>query len=57
MATSRPGTYNTLHLTKIWHGEFPLCRAIGKIVLNENPQNYFAEIKQGCVSASNTRIY
>ena len=56
MATSRPGTYNTLHLTKIWHGEFPLC-PIGKIVLNENPQNYFAEIKQGCVSASNTRIY
>lgn len=38
--------YNVLDLTKVWpHGEFPL-RPIGKLVLNENPQNYFAEIEQ-----------
>jgi len=38
--------YNVLDLTKIWpHKEFPL-RPIGKLVLNENPQNYFAEIEQ-----------
>jgi catalase len=38
--------YNVLDLTKVWsHKEFPL-RPIGKIVLNENPQNYFAEIEQ-----------
>jgi catalase len=38
--------YNVLDLTKVWpHGEFPL-RPIGKFVLNENPQNYFAEIEQ-----------
>jgi catalase len=40
--------YNILDLTKVWpHGEFPL-RPIGKLVLNENPQNYFAEIEQVC---------
>jgi len=38
--------YNILDLTKVWpHAEFPL-RPIGKLVLNENPQNYFAEIEQ-----------
>lgn len=38
--------YNILDLTKVWpHSEYPL-RPIGKLVLNENPQNYFAEIEQ-----------
>lgn len=38
--------YNILDLTKVWpHSEFPL-RPFGKFVLNENPQNYFAEIEQ-----------
>ena len=38
--------YNVLDLTKVWpHSEFPL-RPVGKFVLNENPQNYFAEIEQ-----------
>lgn len=38
--------YNVLDLTKIWpHAEFPL-RPFGKLVLNENVQNYFAEIEQ-----------
>ena len=38
--------YNVLDLTKVWpHKEYPL-RPIGKLVLNENPQNYFAEIEQ-----------
>ncbi|KAF8581177.1 catalase [Ramaria rubella] len=44
--------YNVLDLTKIWpHKEFPL-RPIGKIVLNENVQNYFAEIEQVAFSPS-----
>lgn len=44
--------YNILDLTKIWpHSEFPL-RPIGKLVLNENPQNYFAEIEQVAFSPS-----
>nr|AAY87889.1 catalase [Taiwanofungus camphoratus] len=46
--------YNILDLTKIWsHKEFPL-RPIGKMVLNENPQNYFAEIEQAAFSPSHT---
>ncbi|KAI0261222.1 catalase [Gloeopeniophorella convolvens] len=46
--------YNVLDLTKVWpHKEFPL-RPIGKIVLDENPQNYFAEIEQAAFSPSHT---
>ena len=38
--------YNVFDLTKVWpHAEYPF-REIGKLVLNENPQNYFAEIEQ-----------
>ena len=38
--------YNILDLTKIWpHADYPL-RPIGKIVLNKNPENYFAEVEQ-----------
>lgn len=45
--------YNILDLTKIWpHADFPL-RPIGKLVLNENPQNYFNEIEQVCMFAIN----
>jgi len=44
--------YNILDLTKVWpHGEFPL-QPIGKIVLNENPKNYFDEIEQAAFSPS-----
>jgi catalase len=36
----------------VWpHKEFPL-RPVGKIVLNENPQNYLAEIEQVAFSPS-----
>ncbi|KAH7919982.1 catalase-domain-containing protein [Leucogyrophana mollusca] len=38
--------YNVLDLTKVWpHKDYPM-RPLGKLVLNENPQNYFAEIEQ-----------
>lgn len=44
--------YNVLDLTKVWsHKEFPL-QEVGKIVLNENPQNYFAEVEQAAFSPS-----
>lgn len=44
--------YNILDLTKIWsHKEFPL-QEVGKIVLNENAQNYFAEVEQAAFSPS-----
>jgi len=44
--------YNVLDLTKVWsHKEFPL-REFGKIVLNETPKNYFAEVEQAAFSPS-----
>ncbi|KDR70275.1 hypothetical protein GALMADRAFT_255177 [Galerina marginata CBS 339.88] len=49
--------YNVLDLTKVWpHAEFPL-RPVGKFVLNENPQNYFAEIEQAAFSPSHAIPY
>ncbi|KAI9818678.1 MAG: peroxisomal catalase A [Thelocarpon impressellum] len=38
--------WNIFDLTKVWpHKEVPL-RRIGKLTLNKNPENYFAEIEQ-----------
>jgi catalase len=37
---------NPFDLTKVWsHKEFPLIE-IGRMVLNRNPENYFAEVEQ-----------
>jgi catalase len=45
-AMSDQWRYIALDVTKIWpHVEFPL-QEIGKLVLNENPKNYFDEIEQ-----------
>ncbi|EIW78857.1 catalase [Coniophora puteana RWD-64-598 SS2] len=49
--------YNILDLTKVWpHADFPM-RPFGKLVLNENPQNYFAEIEQAAFSPSHLVPY
>ncbi|KIY61672.1 catalase [Cylindrobasidium torrendii FP15055 ss-10] len=49
--------YNIFDLTKIWpHKEFPL-RPFGKLTLNENVQNYFAEIEQAAFSPSHLVPY
>lgn len=38
--------FNPFDLTKVWpHKEFPLI-PVGKLVLNRNPKNYFAEVEQ-----------
>lgn len=38
--------YHPFDVTKVWyHGDFPLI-PVGKIVLNRNPSNYFAEVEQ-----------
>uniref|UniRef100_H2B639 Catalase n=1 Tax=Paracyclopina nana TaxID=565004 RepID=H2B639_PARNA len=38
--------FNPFDLTKVWpHSEFPL-HPVGKLVLNRNPKNYFAEVEQ-----------
>ncbi|KAJ8508330.1 hypothetical protein ONZ45_g9388 [Pleurotus djamor] len=49
--------YNILDLTKVWpHAQYPL-RPIGKVVLNKNPVNYFAEIEQAAFSPSHLVPY
>lgn len=38
--------FNPFDLTKVWsHKEFPLIE-VGQLVLDRNPENYFAEIEQ-----------
>jgi len=35
--------FDVFDVTKIWpHGDYPL-QQVGKVTLNRNPQNYFAE--------------
>jgi catalase len=49
--------FSVFDLTKVWpHKDFPL-RRFGKLTLNENPQNYFAEIEQAAFSPSHTVPY
>ncbi|KAA8893242.1 catalase-like domain-containing protein [Sphaerosporella brunnea] len=44
--------HSIFDLTKVWpQKEYPL-RRFGKLTLNENPQNYFAEIEQAAFSPS-----
>jgi catalase len=46
--------YNVLDLTKVWpHKDYPL-RPVGRVVLDENPQNFFAEVEQSAFSPSHT---
>ena len=45
--------YNPFDLTKIWpHGDYPLID-VGVLELNENPENYFAEVEQSSFSPAN----
>lgn len=42
--------FNPFDLTKVWpHSEFPL-RPVGKMVLDRNPKNYFADVEQSAYS-------
>lgn len=45
--------YNVLDLTKDWPENLVPKVEIGKFELNQNPQNYFAEIEQAAFSPSN----
>merc|ERR1712001_694320 len=39
-------SFNPFDLTKVWpHSDFPLI-PVGRITLNRNPRNYFAEVEQ-----------
>ncbi|GJL57062.1 MAG: catalase [Nitrospirales bacterium] len=43
----------TFDLTKVWsHKDYPLIE-VGKLELNKNPDNYFAEVEQSAMSPSN----
>lgn len=42
--------WNVLDITKVWpHKDYPLVK-VGRIVLNRNPDNYFAETEQSAFS-------
>jgi catalase len=46
--------FNPFDVTKVWyHKDFPLI-PIGKMTLNKNPENYFAEVEQVAFAPSNT---
>ena len=45
--------YNPFDLTKIWpHGDYPVI-PIGRLVLNRNPENHFAEVEQASFEPAN----
>ena len=45
--------FNPFDITKVWpHSDYPL-QEIGKLVLNKNPDNYFAEVEQSAFSPAN----
>jgi catalase len=45
--------FDSFDITKVWpHGDAPL-RPVGRMVLNRNPENYFAEVEQSAFSPGN----
>ena len=45
-AQAKAAEFNPFDLTKIWsHTDFPLTE-VGRLVLDHNPKNYFAEVEQ-----------
>lgn len=43
---ARAASFNPFDVTKVWpHAQFPLIE-VGRMVLNRNPENYFAEVEQ-----------
>jgi len=44
--------YDVLDITKVWsHKDYPLQK-VGKVTLNRNPENYFADVEQSAFSPS-----
>ncbi|MDO4898215.1 MAG: catalase, partial [Rothia sp. (in: high G+C Gram-positive bacteria)] len=45
--------FNPFDLTKVWpHADYPLIK-VGKMTLNKNPENFFAQVEQAAFSPSN----
>lgn len=54
---ARAAPFSVFDLTKVWpHADYPL-RRVGKLTLNRNPENYFAEVEQAAFSPSHTVPY
>ena len=46
--------YDILDITKVWpHADYPLIE-VGQMVLNRNPDNYFAEVEQSAFAPTHT---
>jgi catalase len=46
--------FNPFDLTKVWpHGDYPLV-TVGRLVLDRNPENYFAEVEQAAFEPAET---
>src|SRR5262249_34481415 len=45
--------FDPFDVTKVWpHADFP-CITVGRLVLDRNPRNYFAEVEQAAFAPSN----
>jgi catalase len=45
--------FNPFDLTKVWpHGDYPMIQ-VGRLVLDRNPENFFAEVEQAAFNPSN----
>lgn len=54
---AKAADFSVFDLTKVWpHKDYPL-RRFGKLVLNENPKNYFADVEQAAFSPAHTVPY
>lgn len=53
MADAQNYRFNPFDLTKVWpYNDYPLIE-VGKLVLDRNPANYFAEVEQAAFNPSN----
>jgi len=53
MADAAKYRFNPFDLTKVWpYKDYPLIE-VGKLVLNRNPENYFAEVEQSAFNPAN----
>jgi len=52
-AQAKKYRFDPFDITKVWpHGDFPPMD-VGRLVLNRNPENYFAEVEQAAFSPGN----
>ena len=53
VAAAKDYRFNPFDLTKVWpHNDYPL-QEVGRLTLNRNPSNYFAEVEQAAFNPAN----